>query len=627
MEEFTKLAIANASTMKEKYPEGLSWNSLDQAELRKHSVSDLLFFGLQQNPDATAIDFMDRKISYRELDNLVRKAAKGLQDQGVKKGDKVGLFMPNTPYYPIMFMAAASIGAIVVNFSPLYNEDELAAQIKDSDTDLMVTLNLKDFFDKCEALHEKRILKNIVRCDLENMLPGLKSTLFKLFKSSDIAKPNNPNSHIVFEELINGGTNFVKPDFHPDDIAVLQYTGGTTGVPKGAMLTHYNLVANTHQVAEFFAETPHTSETSVTLRPRQEKFLTTIPLFHAYGLTTAMLSPLLTGNEMIILPNPRDINQTLKTIDKKKPTLVPLVPRLIQALDESPKNAWQAFKANKNDSPLKRLFFAATQYPLLRDFNLNSIRGVISGGAALPPTTLKSFETMMGRENIVLQGYGLSETSPFAASNPGYGANKAGSVGLPCPNTEIKITHPDDPDKIMPIGVMGEICIRGPQVFKGYYGKPGAETTDVLTKDGWFRTGDLGHLDNDMYIHITDRKKRMIIVNGENVYPNQIESAVTKHTSVAECVVIGLPDSRAGEVAKIFIRYKADKPQPSEAELREFLAPDLSRAEMPKYFEFIDEELPKTSVGKPDWKTLQDQERAALNRHTHGPRLPETMRP
>lgn len=613
MGEVTELAIANASTMKEKYPAGLSWDSLDEAEVKKHSISDLLFFGLQQNPDGIAIDFMDRKISYRELDDLVRKSAKGLQDLGVKKGDKVGLFMPNTPYYPIMFMAAASIGATVVNFSPLYNEEELAAQIKDSDTDLMVTLNLKDFFGKCESLHEKGILKTFVRCDLENMLPDIKRALFKLFKSSEIAKPKDPNSHIVFEDLTDGGSDFVKPDFHPDDIAVLQYTGGTTGVPKGAILTHYNLVANAHQISAFFADHKLAPEGAMTIRNAQEKVLATLPYFHVYGMMTGMLSPLHSGNEIIMLPNPRDIPQTLATIDKKKPTITPLVPRLIQALDESPKNAWQAFKANKNDGLLKRAFAAVAKYPLLRSFDFSSIRGVVSGGAALPPPTLESFENMAGKKGLVIQGYGLSETSPFAASNPGYGDNKAGSVGLPCPNTEIKITDPDDPDKIMPIGKMGEICIRGPQVFKGYYGKPGAETTDVLTEDGWFRTGDLGHLDEDMYIHITDRKKRMIIVNGENVYPNQIESAVTKHTSIAECVVIGLPDSRAGEVAKIFIRYKADKPQPSEAELREFLTKDLSRAEMPKYFEFVDKELPKTSVGKPDWKTLQDQERAKLN--------------
>lgn len=627
MEEFTKLAIANASSMEGKYPKGLNWDSLDQAEIRKHPVSDLLLFGLQQNPDATAIDFMDRKISYRELDDLVRKAAKGLQDQGITKGNKVGLFMPNTPYYSVMFMAAASIGAVVVNFSPLYNENELAAQIKDSDTDLMVTLNLKDFFGKCEALHEKGILKNIVKCDLENMLPGIKSGLFKLFKSSDIVKPNNPDSHVTFEDLIKGGTNFIKPDFHPDDIAVLQYTGGTTGVPKGAMLTHYNLVSNAHQISSFFGDHKQTPEGAITLRRGQEKFLATLPYFHVYGMMTAMLSPLKDGNEIIILPNPRDLPQTLATIDKKKPTITPLVPRLIQAFDESPKNAWEAFKVNKEGSLLKRAFAAAAHYPIFRSFDLSSIRGVVSGGAALPTPTLESFEEMVGKKGLVIQGYGLSETSPLAATNPGYGPNKAGSVGLPCPNTEIKITDPNDPDKIMPIGVMGEICIRGPQVFKGYYGKPGAETTDVLTDDGWFRTGDLGHLDKDMYIHITDRKKRMIIVNGENVYPNQIESAVAKHSSVAECVVIGLPDTRTGEAAKIFIRYKAGKPHPTEAELREFLAHDLSRAEMPKHFEFVSEELPKTSVGKPDWKTLQDQERAALYQRTYGPDAPKTLQP
>jgi long-chain acyl-CoA synthetase len=606
-----KFAIANAVTMSGKYPAGMDWNSFYENGPVNSKVDQLLESGLKHNPDGTAIDFLGRKISYRELDSMVKKAAAGLQKSGVCKGDKVGLFMPNTPYYPVMFMALLSIGATVVNYSPMYSEAELAAQIEDSDTDIMVTLNLKDFFGKCEALHEKGNLKKIVKCNLEKMLPKTKARLFRLFKSSEIAKPENPESYIDFSELVNNDGSFTKPDFDPDHVAVLQYTGGTTGTPKGAMLTHFNLAANAHQISLFFSKNEQTPEDAITIQPGKEKFLATLPYFHVYGMMTAMLSPLHSGSEIIMLPNPRDINTTLKTIDTKKPTLTPLVPRLVQALDESPKNAWQAFKADRKSGFLRRCFNAFAKYPVLRSFNLGSIKGVVSGGAALPPATLQSFENMVGRENIILQGYGLSETSPFAASNPGHGKNKPCSVGLPCPGTEIKIVDPNDPETLRPIGEMGEICIRGPQVFKGYYGKP-EETAQTLTEGGWFHTGDLGHLDEDMYIHITDRKKRMIIVNGENVYPNQIENCVTRHPSIAECVVIGLPDERSGEAAKIFVRFRDAAACKSEAEFREFLEANLSRAEVPKYCEFVEEELPKTSVGKPDWKTLQDSERAKL---------------
>ncbi len=606
-----KLAIANGETLQGKYPEGIAWDSLNTPYLRTFTAATLLSEGLARNSKGTAIDFMGKKITYGELDTFVRQAATGLQKMGVKKGTKIGLYMPNTPYYPIMFMAALSIGATIVNFSPLYSEEELATQIKDSDTEIMVTMDLKDFFGKCESLREKGILQNIIKCDLDKMLPPLKATLYKLFKASDIAHPKNDYNHIAFSDLIDNGINYRKPKFGADDIAVLQYTGGTTGTPKGTMLTHFNLVANAHQIAQFFAANEHTPKDAMTIGQSTERVLATIPYFHVYGMMTAMLAPLQSGNEILMLPNPRDIPATLKAIHSNKPTIAPLVPRLIQAIDESPKTAWQAFKADKKNGFLKRTFNALTNYPLLRPFDLSSIKGVISGGAALPTATAESFEKMVGRTNIILQAYGLSETSPFAASNPGHGANKSASVGLPCPGTEIKIADPNDPDKIMNIGEMGEICIRGPQVFKGYYGKP-EESAQVLTKDGWFLTGDLGHLDDDMYVHITDRKKRMIIVNGENVYPNQIENKVTKHPSIAECVVIGLPDESAGEAAKIFIRFKNNAAQPSEQELRSFLKDSLSRSEMPKYFEFVEEELPKTSVGKPDWKTLQDTERAKL---------------
>ena len=608
MTEQVKRAIATGETLKDKYPVGVQWKLSNINALQHKNVADLLTEGLRRNPSGTAISFMGKKITYSALNDLVNQAAKGLQEMGVEKGTKVGLHMPNTPYYPIMFMAALRMGATVVNFSPLYNEDELAARIKDSDTEVMVTLNLNEFIDKSVSLKKQGVLKQIIKCDLQDMLPSVKKTAFSLLKSSTV-RSDDGNS-LNFNDLIQNDGKLETATVSPEDIAVLQYTSGSTGVPKGAMLTHFNLAANTSQVCGFFGENNMKPPGATNIGYASEKILATIPYFHVYGMMTAMINPLQMGNEIIIIPNPRDIPGTLSTIDKEKPSITPLVPTLIRAFDEHPKTAWQAFKTDKKNGFLKRVFNAVTKYPLFRSFDLTSIKGVVSGGAALPPATAESFEKMVGTKGVIKQGYGLSETSPVASSNPGYGRNDPSTVGLPYPGTEIKIADPNDPDKIMAIGEMGEICIRGPQVFKGYYNKPN-ETAEVLTEDGWFRTGDLGHLDEDMYLHITDRKKRMIIVNGENVFPNKIESKICKHPAIAECVVIGLPDKRSGEASKVLIRYKNDVPRPSEVELQQFLQKELTKAEMPKYIEISEEEFPNKN-GKTDWKALQDAERAKL---------------
>jgi len=364
-------------------------------------------------------------------------------------------------------------------------------------------------------------------------------------------------------------------------------------VPKGAMLTHFNLVANCHQIEAFFGASPEKPSAPGLLRPGKERYLAAIPYFHVFGMMTAMLSSLKLGGHHILMPNPRDLKQVLQAIDKKKPTMFPAVPRLLQALSEHP-------DAGK--------------------YKFSSLLAVISGGAALPPAVKKSFEDATGQKDVIKQGYGLTETSPAVTSNPAYGANKPDSVGMAYPRTEIKIAHPDNPDQVMKIGEIGEILIRGPQVMKGYYNKP-EETAAVITKDGWLMTGDLGYLDNDMYLHIVDRKKRMIIVNGYKVYPNQVEKAISEHPDVAECVVIGINDDRSGEAGKAFIRFKQGHNPVSEADLRAFLDGKINRIEMPKTMEFVTEELPKTAVGKPDWKKLQDQERAKTTSAAPTPKI------
>lgn len=577
------LAHAKQENLQKLYPAGTQWD-IDIPHVDLVRIIDEAIVKYSNN---TAIDFMGKKITYQELGLLIAHAAKGLQDMGVKKGTKVGLYMPNTPFYPIMFFAALKVGATVVNYSPLYTEEELRRQVKDSGTTVLVTNELKDYFDKAHNLVEDGDLENVIQCPISDMLPTLKSLLYRFAKRSDITKIKT--NIIDFKSLTNNNGYYEPVAIDPDSPAVLQYTGGTTGVPKGAMLSHFNLVANACQIQEFFGYKTGKAYDPAYMMEGQERVLATIPYFHVFGMMTAMISPLKMGSELVILPNPRDIDATINTIHKKRPTMFPAVPRLLQAIGENP-------KAAKKD--------------------LSSMKKIIAGGAPLTQNVKESFEEAVGNKDLIYQGYGLSETSPVATSNPPGAVPRSDTVGMPYPNTEIKITDPDNPDKVLDIGEVGEICIRGPQVMSGYYNRP-EETEKVMTKDGWFRTGDLGFLDKDLYVKIVDRKKRMLIVNGHNAYPTQIESELGKHPAIAEAVVIGLPDERSGEAAKAFVRFKPDlavSKRPSEEDLRAFLLQTMNRLDVPKFFEVREEELPKTSVGKPDFKALENEELEKINK-------------
>ncbi len=583
-------AWANKDTLSSAYPQGVSWD-IDIPHINLLTLLDQTIVRFSRRP---AIDFMDKKITYEEFGQMVNQAAKGLQDMGVRPGHKVGLYMPNTPYYPIMFFAALRAGATIVNFSPLYTQSELENQCKDSGTDVMITTELSEFYDKTVKLREDGFVNQVVQCPIYDMLPTVKSYAYRFLKRNEITNPiksdsarglNNTRRFVTFEELTHNAGNYTALNIDPDQPAVFQYTGGTTGVPKGAMLSHFNLVANTYQIQEYFGTNPKRQKPYEALHEGREKVLAAIPYFHVFGMMVAMIGSMKLGGELIIMPNPRDTKELLKTIEKKQPTLFPAVPRLLQSI---------------------------TEYPKVKHYDLTSLENVISGGAALPDNVKQAFENAVGKKNIIIQGYGLSETSPVAASNPPEGKpNLSETVGMPYPKTEIKIVDPDDSSKVKEIGEVGEICIRGPQVMLGYHNKAD-ETAKVLTKDGWYLTGDLGFLDDKMYLKIVDRKKRMIIVNGHNAYPSQIESELCKHPSIAEAVVIGVPDERSGEAAKAFVRFRPDLPKderPDADYLRAFLSRSLNKLDIPKTFEVREEELPKTSIGKPDFKALEEEER------------------
>ncbi len=568
-----KPALADGKSMKDTYPLGTHWN----LSVPSQTLVQFMDEALKQYADHPCIDFLGKKYTYQEVDALIDKAAAGLQNLGVRKGDKVGLYMPNTPYYPILFFGALKAGGVVVNFCPMHTLTELRQQAQDSETKILVTLDLKDLHGKAVELQQDGVVEHVITCRMEGVLPFFKSHAYRIFRKSQIAQTHDKT--LFFKDLINTSKKPEPVEWTPDEVAMLQYTGGTTGAPKGAMLTHANLVANVAQIEEYFRTSSNKPNADPLLKPGKERVLAVIPYFHIFGLTVSMIMSMRLGNELIILPDPRNIKEMLKTIQDKRPTLFPAVPRLLQAICENPK---------------------------VGEYDLSSLTTVISGGAALPSSLKYAFELVTEKIGLVKQGYGLTETAPVASSNPAYGTNKAASVGLPLPQTRIKITDPENPDKILSVGEVGEICISGPQVMKGYY-KREKETAEVL-QNGWFRTGDLGYLDEDYYLHIVDRKKRLILVNGFNVYPTQIEQVITKHPDVVECMVISVPDTRSGEAAKAFIRVKPSARLTPE-DMRAFLSENLSRIELPKHIEFVTEEIPKTAVGKPDWRKVQEQER------------------
>lgn len=582
------LAWANKDFMETRYPQGIAWD----IDIKKDNIATILEDSVKQFGDKPCIDFMGKKLTYAQVGEMVDNTAKGLAETGVKKGDRVGLYMPNSPYYPIMFFAAAKVGATVVNFSPALSLEQLEEQVKDAQITTMVSLDLNPFFDNVRILQKKNLFKNTVKCRFDNMLPFFKKWGFRvlenlksIFGKAVISADNAGEKESVFkfrklQYKAGESAAFTTAVDAENDVAVLQYTGGTTGAPKGAMLTHFNLMANAQQIESLYGFSDDKDPNGVYVVPGQEKILAVLPYFHVFGMMVGMIYALKSGSEIVMVPNPRDYKDVLKTIDKKKPTIMPAIPQLLQKLVE--------FKGFEN-------------------YDVSSIKGVVSGGAALPPGVQKTFEQAVGKAGFIKQGYGLTETSPLAAVNPPSGLNRPETIGIACPVTQIRIVDPKDASVTMPLGEKGEIAIAGPQVMKGYFNKP--EATAETMHDEWFLTGDLGIMSEDGYVQIVDRKKRMIIVNGNNVYPNQIENALSKHPDVAECVIIKIADARSGEAAKAIVRLK-EGVQTLEEHIRGFLHSHLKGYEIPKMIEFTREEILKTAVGKPDWKTLEDREKA-----------------
>ena len=548
------------------YPADVDWH----APIPSAPLYRLLDDAVARYGDRPAIDFMGRTTRYRELGALADRAAQGFQKLGIGKGRKVGLFLPNCPAFVVAYYGVLKAGGAVVNFNPLYAIEEVTNQIEDSETDILVTLDLALLYDKARAALDRTRLAHLVVCPMADMLPPLKGLLFRLVKRREIATVARDSRHISFAMLIdNAGKPAPVETDAANDIAVLQYTGGTTGVSKGAMLTHANLYANTAQSVMMFPAIERGAESVIGV----------LPLFHVFAMTVVMNFGIHTGSRMILLPR-FELDGLLKTIHGERPTLFPAVPTIYIAINGHPGVA-----AGK--------------------FDLSSIKICLSGGASLPREVQEKFQALSGC--ALVEGYGLSETAPVVTCNPtGPDGSREGSLGIPVPGTVVEITSTDEPMTTLPQGETGEICVSGPQVMKGYWKR--AEENEQAFAGGRFHTGDVGYIDEDGYVFLIDRLKEVIITGGYNVYPRHVEEAIYRHPAVLEVTVIGIDDPRRQQAVKAFVRLKEGESLTEEA-LTAFLEDKLSPIERPKQVEFR-AELPKTIIGKLSKKELIAEEAA-----------------
>lgn len=551
------------------YPETLSWD----AKLEYGPVFELLQNAAKDYGQKPAMDFLGKKYNWQEIHDLAAAFAKGLQDEGFKKGSHIGIFLPNCPYFLVAYYGILMSGATVVNLNPLYAEEELSHLIEDSEMDIVVTADVKLLYDKMEKMLSDTRLRKIIVCRFTDILPFPKNILFQLFKGKDLASPQISDRVIHYDKIIESKGSPELPDVNPDeDLAVLQFTGGTTGLPKAAMLTHKNIYVNAIQSKNWFTQVDRETD----------KMLGVLPFSHVFGMTAIMNFSVANALEIVALPR-FELKDALKTIAKKEITLFPCVPAILSAMNAS---------------------------PLVKADTLKSLRFCLSGGAPLPHEVKTKFEE---RSNcMVVEGYGLTESSPVVCAKSPEGVYKANSIGLPFQNTIVEILDRENKTTPMPIGERGELCIRGPQVMKGYWKKPEgtAETLrDTGEGDKRLHTGDVAIMDEEGYIFIVDRIKDMIITNGYNVYPRNVEEAIYRHPNIEECIVAGLPDENRGEIVKAWIKLH-DGRELSADDLKEFLRDKISPMEIPKKIEFRSEPLPKTMVGKLSRKDILAQEKS-----------------
>jgi len=537
-----------------------------ETRFEPRSIPDLLIAAERAKPGAPAIDFMGRRYSYGETLSAARRVAVGLRRMGVEKGDRIGLFLPNVPHYVAAYYGAMMMGAVVVNFSPLYTVEELKHQVEDSGTRILFTLSAKALLPTALQVMEQSSLERLIVGSIAGVLSTGKSIMYRVLHSDDAAVvPDDPRIG-RFSWLIDNDGDAEPVVIDPvTDVALIQYTGGTTGTPKGAVLTHQNLSANARQVA---AIDRHCGE--------DDRIIGALPLFHVFANTCVLNRTIAAAGEMVLLPR-FNAEQVLKAIERTRAAYFPGVPTMFQALLDN---------------------------PAVHHTDFSSLRVCISGGAPLAIELKQAFEATTGA--TIVEGYGLTESSGVVSANPYEGGNKTGTIGQPLPGTDVKLLDREDPTREAAPGEPGELAFSGPQTMQGYWRRPDADAEVFV--DGYLRTGDVATIDAEGYIRIVDRMKDMIVVGGFKVFPSQVESVLYHNPAVKEALVIGVPDPYRGESPKAFVTLK-DGVSLSGQELMAWLNPQLGKHERVVAVEIRDA-LPRTLVGKLSRKELVAEERA-----------------
>jgi long-chain acyl-CoA synthetase len=549
-------------------------------EIPDYPVTQNLINAAKEYPDRPALIFgnvveqlgnmlMDAAISYRELLDLTYRFAAALQQFGVERGDRVAVHLPNCPQFVIAYYATLMVGGVVVPCNPQYVARELEHQLSDSGAETIITLSLT--YPIVKEIRDRTPLKQVIVANIKEYFPGLLKFLFTVATEKkdghyqDLS--GDANTFWFSDVMASAPARPKEVDIDMEDTAVLMYTGGTTGVPKAAQLTQRNIQANAVQVHAWLPQ----------MRQGEDSILTSLPLFHSYGMSTCMNLGVLAASNMILIPNPRVLIHVLKSINKHHPTLYPGVPAM---------------------------YVAINNYPELEKFDVSSIEACISGAAPLPVEVQQKFQQLTGAR--LVEGYGLSEATPVTHGNPPFGENRIGTIGLPFPSTEAKIVDAESGERDLAPGEVGELVVRGPQVMKGYWRMP-TETANTL-RQGWLHTGDMARMDQDGYFEIVDRKKDMILgAGGFNIYPREVEEVLYEHPKVRECVVVGVPvDIEKGERVKAYVVCKEGEVV-TEEEIIAFCRENLTRYKVPKFVEFRDE-LPKTMVGKILRRVLLEEE-------------------
>jgi long-chain acyl-CoA synthetase len=534
-----------------------------------NSLVQLMEESFQKFATRPAYSFMGKEVSYAQTDSLSRAFAAYLQGLGLAKGDRVAIMMPNVPQYPVAVAAILRAGFVIVNVNPLYTPRELEHQLKDSGSKAIVIIeNFANTLEQCIAATP---VKHVVLCAMGDMLGLLKGALvnYVVRNAKKMVPAYNLPGAVRFNDAVARGTRSTlkKPELKPDDMAVLQYTGGTTGVSKGAVLLHRNIIANVLQSEAF--NQPVMDKVPAGEQPTS---VCALPLYHIFAFTVGMMLTMRTGGKLILIPNPRDMVAVLKTLSKE---------------------TFHSFPA------VNTLFNGLANHPDFNTVNWKNLKVSVGGGMAVQGAVAKLWLEKTGCP--ICEGYGLSETSPSASCNPTTSTEYTGTIGVPLPSTYMKLL--DDDGHEVAHGQPGEIAIKGPQVMAGYWQRPD-ETAKVMTPDGFFKTGDIGVVDERGYFKIVDRKKDMVLVSGFNVYPNEVEDVVAKLAGVLECAVVGVPDEKTGEAVKLVIVKK--DPALTEQMVRDYCRANLTGYKQPKVIEFRTD-LPKTPVGKILRRELRDK--------------------